>query len=309
MDRFGRPVNMLRVSVTLRCNHACIFCHREGIPASLVSKELSAGDLGFVAEVASTLGITAFKITGGEPLVREDIVDIISEVSQHVKEVSLVTNASRLKGLAPKLAEAGLSRVNISLHSLKEDVFRRVTGGGDLSNVLHGIKAAVDAGLKVKLNYLILSLNINEFRNIIEYASSIGANLNIIELIPLGTPPKTYKELHAALDPVEKYLREHAVKAWLTNFQNRPTYLLPTGIKVYVIKGYGNPQLCAKCTRLRMTPDGKIQTCIYRPDQTINARDAILNRDTEALKKAFKQATRLREPYFKEPTKHRHHDP
>ena len=287
--------------MTLKCNHACIFCHREGIPAHLVSKELNAGDLGFVAEVASTLGITAFKITGGEPLLRDDITEIISGVSRHIKDISLVTNASRLAGLAHRLAEAGLSRVNVSLHSLREDVFREITGGGDLKSVLQGISAALDAGLKVKLNYLILALNINEFKDIIGYASSIGANLNIIELIPLGTPPKTYKELHATLDPVEEYLRQHAVKAWLTNFQNRPTYLLPTGIKVYVIKGYGNPQLCAKCTRLRMTPDGKIQTCIYRPDQTINARNAILHRDTEALREAFKQATKLREPYFKEP--------
>lgn len=287
----------------MRCNHACIFCHREGIPASQVKAELSADDFGFVAEVASSLGIVGFKLTGGEPLVRDDVVDIVSAVSQHVKDVSLVTNASRLREFASELAEAGLSRVNVSLHSLKEDVFRSITGGASLSDVLEGIKAAVDAGLKVKLNYLVLSLNVDEFRDIVDYASSIGADLNVIELIPVGTPPDVYRELHVGLSPVEKYLRERAVKAWLTEFQNRPTYLMPSGIRVYVIKGFGNPHLCARCTRLRMTPDGKLQTCIYRPDLVVNAGDAILRRDAEGLKDAFRRATELREPYFKLPRK------
>ncbi len=299
VDRFGRPVNRLRVSVTLRCNHACIFCHREGISASRVEGELSANDLGFVAEVASSLGITGFKLTGGEPLVRDDIVDVVSAISQHIKDVSLVTNASRLKKFAQGLAEAGLSRVNVSLHSLREDVFRRITGGGSLSDVLEGIEAAIDAGLKVKLNYLVLSLNAGEFKDVIDYASGIGADLNVIELIPVGTPLNVYRELHAELDPVEDYLRRQAVKVWLAEFQNRPTYLMPSGIKVYVIKGFGNPYLCARCTRLRMTPDGKLQTCIYRPDLTVDARDAILRRDVDGLKEAFRRATELREPYFK----------
>jgi len=299
VDRFGRPVNRLRVSITLRCNHACIFCHREGIHASQVKAELSASDFGFVAEVASSLGIVGFKLTGGEPLVRDDIVDIVSAISQYIKDVSLVTNASRLKEFAHGLAEAGLGRVNVSLHSLREDVFRRITGGGSLNDVLEGIEAAIDAGLKVKLNYLVLSLNVNEFKEIVDYASSLGADLNVIELIPVGTPPDVYRELHAELSPVDEYLKKHAVKVWLAEFQNRPTYLMPSGIKVYVIKGFGNPYLCARCTRLRMTPDGKLQTCIYRPDLTVNARDAILRRDIEGLRRAFKHATELREPYFK----------
>lgn len=303
VDRFGRPVNKLRVSITLRCNHACIFCHREGIPASQVKAELGAGDFGFVAEVASSLGIVDFKLTGGEPLVRDDVVDIVSAISQYVRDVSLVTNASRLRKFAQGLAEAGLSRVNVSLHSLREDVFRRITGGGSLSDVLEGIKAAIDAGLKVKLNYLMLSLNADEFKDIIDYASRVGTDLNVIELIPIGTPPNIYKELHVEISPVEEYLRKQAVKVWLAEFQNRPTYLMPSGIKVYVIKGFGNPYLCARCTRLRMTPDGKLQTCIYRPDLLVDARDTILRRDTEGLKDAFKRATELREPYFKLPGK------
>lgn len=303
VDRFGRPVNRLRVSITLRCNHACIFCHREGIPASQVKAELSAGDFGFVAEVASSLGIVGFKLTGGEPLVRDDVVDIVSAISQHVEDVSLVTNASRLREFAQGLAEAGLSRVNVSLHSLREDVFRRITGGGSLSDVLEGIEAAIDAGLKVKLNYLVLSLNAGEFKDIVDYASRIGADLNVIELIPIGTPSDVYRELHAGLSPVEDYLRRQAVKVWRAEFQNRPTYLMPSGIKVYVIKGFGNPYLCARCTRLRMSPDGKLQTCIYRPDLIVDARDAILGRDVEGLKEAFRRATELREPYFKLPEK------
>ncbi len=297
VDRFGRGVDRLRISITLRCNHSCIFCHREGIPFSNPSHELGPEDWGFLARVASSLGIWYAKLTGGEPLVRKDIVEVVEELSRHLSEVSMVTNASLLKGLAGELADAGLKRVNISLHSLKDDVFKAITGGS-LRSVLEGVEAALNAGLGIKINYLVLRMNRDEFKEIINYSSDIGADVNVIELIPIGNPIPNYRELHTDLKPIEEWLKGVAVKSWVTEFQGRPAYELPTGIKVYIIKGYGNPTLCSKCTRLRMTPDGRIQTCIYRPDLTVNAREAILSRDVNALVNAFKEAVGLRRPHF-----------
>ncbi len=297
IDRFGRPVDRLRVSLTMRCNHSCVFCHREGIGAKGGRGELGWRDWAFVARVASRLGIRYVKLTGGEPLVRDDIVDVVAGMAEHLDEVSMVTNASLLKSLASKLAEAGLSRVNISLHSLRHDVFKSITGGS-LKHVLEGLKAALDAGLRVKINYLVLKHNAGEFKDIIAYAARIGADVNVIELIPLGTAVPKYEAMHAPLDRVEEWLSRRAVKFWESSFQGRPTYELPEGIRVYLIKGFGNPSLCARCSRLRMTPDGLIQTCIYRPDQIVDARDVIVERDAEGLTRALARATMLREPYF-----------
>lgn len=298
VDRFGRPVDRLRISLTLRCNHSCIFCHREGIGGGVGGRELGWRDWAFVAEVASRLGIRYVKLTGGEPLVREDIVEVVAAMSERLEEVSMVTNASLLKPLAGRLAEAGLSRINVSLHSLREDTFRTITGGS-LSRVLAGIRAALDAGLRIKVNYLVLKQNAGEFEDILGYAASIGADVNVIELIPLGTAGPEYGRLHARLDRIEEWLSRRAVRFWESSFQGRPTYELPEGIRVYLIKGFGNPALCARCSRLRMTPEGFIQTCIYRPDQVVDAREAIVGRDAEGLAEAFAKATSLREPYFR----------
>ncbi len=296
-DRFGRSLTHLRVSVTQRCNHKCIFCHMEGIYEYDLN-ELSADDWGFLASVAYELGIRYYKITGGEPLIRQDIVDIVRNISKYADEVSITTNGSLLEKYAQGLADAGLSRFNISLHSLNKDVFKEITGG-DLERVLNGIKAAVDTGLPVKLDYLVMKINVDEYREIISFAESIGVDLNIIELIPLGLAINDFNKLHTTLDMIKLYLENYAVKKYIRRFQSRPVYVLPSGISVTLISGFCNPELCMSCTRLRVTPDGRLKTCIYRNDNLIDISNAIRNRDREAVKKGFEKANILREPFFK----------
>ncbi len=297
-DRFGRPVTKMRISVTLRCNHRCIFCHREGI-SKVRLYELSPSEIGFVAEVASELGIRDFKVTGGEPLIREDIVEVISYLSRHGDRVSITTNGSLLSKYAYQLKEAGLSYANVSLHSLNNEVFRKITGG-DLSNVINGILSAVEAGITVKLDYLVLKWNSSEFREILNFASKLGLNVNVIELIPLGLAFKSWKELHVPIDPIEGYLEKTSVKKIIRRFQNRPTYVLPTGISVTLVKGYENPELCSGCDRIRLTPDGRIKTCIYRDDLQVDLLPAIKARDRQQLENLLRKAVEIREPYFKE---------
>ncbi len=155
VDPFGRRVSSLRVSVTQRCDLACFFCHREGEHDP--GKEMTPAEIGRIVEVASGLGVTKIKVTGGEPLMREDIVEVIRLISPHVREVSMTTNALQLPGKAIALREAGLKRVNISLHSLKRETVKRIAGVDCLDGVKAGIRAADEAGLKpIKLNFVVM---------------------------------------------------------------------------------------------------------------------------------------------------------
>lgn len=228
---------------------------------------------------------------------RRDIVDIVRYIVESGGRTSMVTNGTLLEHYAHRLVDAGLERVNISLHSLDKEVFNKITRG-NLGRVLRGIHAAIDAGLQVKLDYLVLSPNAGEYRRIIEFAEENGLDLNIIELIPIGMNMEEYRELHYPLDEIIKYLEEHSIRKYVREFQLRPVYVLPSGIKVSLIKGYGNPYLCAKCTRLRTTPEGYLKTCIYSRD-LIDMRPAIRERNEEKLKQVFMEAVRKREPYFK----------
>jgi cyclic pyranopterin phosphate synthase len=287
----------MRISVTLRCNHSCIFCHREGIFGAR-NRELSPSDWGFVARVSVKHDIRDYKITGGEPLIREDIVDIVHEIRSAGGKVSIVTNGSFLEKYARGFAEEGVDHINVSLHSLKPEVFKLITGG-DLERVLRGIDEALNYGLKLKLDYVVLSYNISEFRDIIRFAEERGVDLNIIELIPLGLTLEKYKTLHTGLDEIIDYLEKNSVEKHIREFQSRPEYVLSSGIRVVIVKGWYNPELCMHCTRIRMTPDGYIKTCIFRNDTLVNARKAILERDEEGFVEALRKAVMLREPFFK----------
>ncbi len=299
IDRFGRPLTHMRISVTLRCNHSCIFCHMEGIPLSQsLRNELSPEEYGLIAKAAGDLGIKYYKLTGGEPLLRNDIVDIIREIRPYASSISLTTNGSLLAKYAKDLKEAGIDYINVSLHSLKPGVFKFITGG-NLNSVLKGIEEALNVGIKLKIDFLALKFNENEFKEIIDYASKYGLDMNVIELIPLGIATNVWKSMHVGLNGIEKFLEGIAIKKYVKEFQNRPTYILPTGIKVTIVKGYANPDLCMKCTRIRLTPDGKLKLCIYRNDLYIDLKPALKMKDVDRIKELIVKANRLREPFFK----------
>lgn len=300
IDRFNRRVNSIRLVVTTRCNYKCIFCHREGLSGSRRNEVLEPEDYGFLAKVARRLGIVDFKITGGEPLVREDIVEIIAEIKKSIENISLTTNGYFLVDLASGLANAGLERVNVSLHSLKDDVYRVITGTRfSVKRVLEGIDSAIENGIKVKLNFLVMKLNLDEFDNIVDFASRKGLDINVIELIPLGTPPEVFSEQKINVDLIIEKLKQLSSHVLISEFQNRPIFTLHSGIKVTVIKGFENPHLCSRCTRIRITPEGWIKTCIFVENPYVDISKELKNRDEDELIRKFKQAVALREPYFK----------
>ena len=185
VDSFGRPVTGLRIALTPRCNLKCIYCHHEGEvgPKEEIPDEMVVN----VARAAAELGVRSLKFTGGEPLLRKDLADLISQMPQDL-DISLTTNGIFLAEQAEALARAGLDRVNVSLDSLNPENYCAITGGkaGDLERVLAGIDAAKKAGLvPIKLNVVVLKKNEHEIPGLIDFSRRKGVILQLIELLDL----------------------------------------------------------------------------------------------------------------------------
>ena len=261
---------------------------------------MTAGEIGEIVDIATEFGVRKIKLTGGEPLLRRDIVEIVAEAAgPKIQEISMTTNGTLLADLAEELATAGLTRVNISLDTLDELTYERITGRGLLRDVLKGIDAALDAGLTpVKLNTVLLAgMNEQEVERMIAYTSSRGVILQIIELLEIGTVNlATY---HRSLDGVEQDLRARAVAVRIRrSMQARKKYILPSG-EVEVVKPMHNSEFCMHCTRLRLTPDGFLKPCLMRNDNLVDLLSPIRADDLERARKAFAEAIARREPYFK----------
>jgi cyclic pyranopterin phosphate synthase len=302
VDRFGRPLKGLRISVTNRCNHRCIFCHMEGSPPP--ETELSAEMIEIIARAASQLGVEEYKITGGEPLIRKDIIDIVGALTRYSNQVSMTTNGSLLSSYAEGLAEKRIHHINVSLNSLKKSVFDFVTKGR-LEKVLSGIEAALENGIDVRLNVTLLKYNMSEIPSIIDYAGSRGMNVNIIDLMPIfynngGSPKimvKYWRSIKGDMKLVEDLVTKKAVRITRRELHNRRVYIMPSGIRVTVIKGYMNPEGCAHCTRMRITPDGHIKTCLYR-DPSYDLKPYLSKKDVEGVKRIIIKANSERAPFF-----------
>jgi len=307
-DNFGRPVLNLRISVTQRCNLHCPYCHREGQerePNDSVV-EMTVTEIIRLAKIAISLGIRKIKLTGGEPLLRKGILDVVGGIagSEGLKDLSMTTNGAFLGSLAKDLRARGLMRVNISLPSLTADIYGKLMGG-NLEDVLKGVSAAVDAGLDpVKLNMLILAgVNEDEIPAMIQFARKSDTLLQLIELEPINIS-KTYFERYLfPLDKVEADLARRALNVEVRHYmQNRRIYHLPNG-RVEVIRPTENTEFCAHCTRLRITSDGKLKPCLMVNTNLVDILTPLRNGATEEqLKKLFAETCRRREPYYKPST-------
>jgi cyclic pyranopterin phosphate synthase len=300
-DSYNRPINSLRISLTQRCNLNCFFCHQEGEHGS--GQELSTDEIVKVAEIASQLGIKKIKLTGGEPLIREDIVKIVELISPLMKEVSMTTNATLLKDKACILREAGLKRVNISLHTLDPETFQKITGRDYKEEVTQGIKSAITCGLNpVKLNMVVMKgINSDEIPNMIEYSRETGAVLQLIEFQELENGAIYYDDLHFDLKNVEKTLEEKSEKIITRELHHRKVYYLKNGAQVEVVRPMHNTEFCAYCTRLRLTSDGKLKACLMRDDNLVPLVELIRGgASLESQVEAFKEAVRRRKPYWGE---------
>jgi cyclic pyranopterin phosphate synthase len=302
-DRFGRPLLNLRMAVTSRCDLRCQFCHMEGEekPDHGSGREMTVDEIGRIAKIAADLGIIKVKLTGGEPLVRKDIPEIIKEISSTpgLSDLSMTTNGALLAPLARELHARGLKRVNISLPTLNAEVYSKLTGGR-IEEVLSGVEAAVNVGFDpVKLNMLILKcVNDYEFPMMLRFAAEVGAILQLIELEPINVDNGYYMANHKALEEYEGVLSQKAVMIETRKFmQNRRIYHLPD-VRVEVIHPTENAEFCRNCTRLRVTSDGRLKPCLMRNDNLVDILTPMRNGATDdEIAELFQVANQKREPH------------
>jgi len=301
-DPYGRALNSFRISVTQRCNFDCFFCHREGElnPKS----EISVNEIKKIATVASDLGMRKFKLTGGEPLLRPEIVDIVREIKPYAEEVSLTSNGYLMAKYAPKLKEAGLKRVNISLHSSDPKTFKKITGSNGLSEVKKGIVAAVESDLNpVKINMVVLNgYNVDEIPDMIELTKNLGVILQLIEFQPIqaGTQPY-WNKFYCDMREIEEMLESRSEKIRERPLQLRKQYYLKNGGVVEVVRPMHSTRFCMHCSRLRLTSDGRLKPCLMRNDNLVDIISLIRSGETrEVLIGAFKEAVSRRAPYWRE---------
>lgn len=255
-----------------------------------------------IVRIGTEFGIKKIKLTGGEPLMRPDITEIVYAVDQPpITDVSMTTNGTMLAEKAEALAEAGLDRINISLDTLDPENYEKITGENELDRVLSGINAALDAGLwPVKLNMLVLKgVNDAEIERMIEYSLGRGTVLQLIELLRTPETADIYEKYHVGLDSIEQSLKEQADGVeirWL--MQARRKYLINGG-EVEIVNPMHNSEFCAHCTRLRLTPDGYLKPCLMRNDNLVDVLTPVRSGDDGGAREAFREAIERREPYYK----------
>lgn len=303
VNTLSKSVKNLRICVTESCNLKCFFCHKEWDPSS--NRCVSLNEIKRIVEVACSFGVEKIKITGGEPLMRNDVVEIVKEVSPLVKEVSLVTNGILLEKYASRLKEAGLSRVNVNLPTLNSLKYSEITGSHEIGKVFNGINAAIDADLNpVKINMVILKgVNEEDVAEMLDYTGSTGAVLQLIELQPIPGDKQVFEKFHLNLDDIEKSIASKSAMKTLNSTGQRVIYTLSkNGVKglVEIVSPFGNPEFCSRCSKLRVTCDGRLKPCLLRNDNLVDIVGPIRSgADMDFLRKRFMEAIMLKEPYWK----------
>jgi cyclic pyranopterin phosphate synthase len=301
-DPYKRPVISLRISITGRCNVKCLYCHHDGILPQ--NEEMTPDEIFRIAQVARAIGIEKMRLSGGEPLIRPDIVEIVEKISTlGFRDISITTNGTMLAVYAGKLVKAGLNRVNVSLDTLNPETYKFITSRDYLESAKKGIQAAAQAGMNpVKVNMVVMKdLNHEEIWDMFNFCKENNAVLQLIELLKTESCPDTdfIDQYHYEMEELEEELAQAADKVKTRDFmQDRKKYFVDDG-EIEIVKPMDNTQFCKNCTRLRITPDGKIKPCLLRNDNLMNIIGAIRSgEDMEELKKIFIDAIDNREPYY-----------
>ncbi len=310
LDGYGRTIVDIRVSITQQCNLNCIYCHHEGYHErsnSVKRDEMTAEEIQRLVSVSRQVGIKRVKITGGEPLLRRDVFEIISKLSklEGINEVSLVTNGVLLdQDTCDRLKHAGLKRINISLDTLNPQAYFDITRKNVLNKVLEGIQNAQNSGLNpIKINTVLLKdINDTEIQEFIEFAMKTGVILQLIELMTFDeNNDNFFNRYHVDPSPIEEALKGIAEHIEVRQMQQRKRYHLNDGTVIEIVHPMHNSAFCANCKRLRVTSDGHLKPCLMREDNLIDILTPIRrNISDEEIYQQFLQAIALREPFFKE---------
>lgn len=299
IDPFNRAITYLRVSVTDRCDFRCVYCMSENMNFLPKADLLTLEELDKMCSAFISQGVEKLRITGGEPLVRRNIMEFFESISRHLKtgelkELTLTTNGSQLHRFAEKLSEIGIKRINVSLDTLNEQKFSKITRWGRLSQVLNGIDAALAAGIKIKINTVALKdFNEDELEEIVQWCANRKMDLTFIEVMPMGDIGNENRlNQYWPLSDLRKKLSE----TWTlydtdeqTGGPARYVRLNETGQKI----GFITPMthnFCESCNRVRLTCTGELYQCLGQEDQ-VDLRKILRNHsDTEPLIQAIHNA-------------------
>ncbi|MEY7848174.1 GTP 3',8-cyclase MoaA [Natrarchaeobius sp. A-rgal3] len=312
-DEFGRDVTGVRVSLTDRCNFDCVYCHNEGLgdtrgPMDPQDDEMETDDVVRFLEVAAEFDVEAVKFTGGEPMLRQDLAEIIERTPDSM-EVSLTTNGTFLPDRAEALVDAGLERVNVSQDALDREQFAAVTQSGAYDRVLEGVDAALSAGLDpVKLNMVVFEHTAGYVPEMVDHvAENDGLQLQLIEYMPelTGKP-----EWNVEIERVHDWLAERAVEVEHREMHDRKRYWIasdgatlegppaesPNVGMVEIVDPVENPTFCANCHRVRVTHEGYLKGCLNRNDDLKSMGEM----SKPEIREAFREVVANRVPYYGE---------
>ncbi len=269
IDKFQRRVSYVRLSVTDRCDFRCVYCMAEEMQFLPRKQILSLEEIARLARAFVGLGVSKIRLTGGEPLVRKNVLSLVQNIAalDGLRELALTTNGSQLSKLAPQLKQAGLTRINISLDSLQPDRFRRITRTGDLANVVRGIDAAQAAGFEhTKINCVILNgRNEDEILDLIEFCRARQLDISFIEEMPLGLIDDHDRALtYCSSDDVRASITQRYELTASADATAGPSkyYKMPdSNIRVGFISPHSH-NFCADCNRVRVTVEGRLLLCL-----------------------------------------------
>lgn len=296
IDRHGRTISYLRISVTDRCDLRCRYCMAEQMTFLPRAALLSLEEIALIADRFIARGITKIRLTGGEPLVRRDVADLVRRLGRHVghglDELTMTTNGNRLAEHADAMVAAGMRRVNVSLDSRDPATFRYITRHGDVDRVVGGILAARDAGLAVKINMVALKgLNDTEIGSMLAWCIDEGLDLSLIETMPLGAIDEDRTDRFVPLTRVFDDLAGRfplARDAYRSGGPARYWQVEGTGTRLGLISPL-TANFCDTCNRVRLTTEGVLYTCLGHDDQ-VDLKTAFREGGVAALDAAFDRA-------------------
>lgn len=282
-DSYGREINYLRISLTDRCNLRCKYCMPEGGVNKVCHDDiLTLEEIYDLTKLFVELGITKIRFTGGEPLVRAGISDLISKISKldGVNELAMTTNGILLKEYATKLKQAGLNRLNISLDSLDKDKFKEITRGGDLKKVLDGITKAIEIGLTpIKINTVLIGgFNDNEIPQFVELTRHQNIDVRFIELMPIGEAASFSSEKFIPNTRILETIKELYPVENEDKFSSAVYYKLPNAKGRVGIINPISCKFCSNCNRIRLTSTGKLKLCLHS-NREIDLKRALENKE------------------------------
>ena len=314
VDGFGREVSGVRVSLTDRCNFDCVYCHNEGLgdtrgPMDPAENEMSTDDVVRFLEVAREFEVGKVKFTGGEPMLRDDLAEIVRRTPDEM-ETSLTTNGTFLPGRAEEFREVGLDRVNISQDAIDKEAFAEITESGAYERVLEGVEAALDAGLDpVKLNMVVFEGTAEYIPEMVDHvAANRGLQLQLIEYMPeiAGHP-----EWAIDIERVHDWLEDRADRIEHREMHDRRRYWVEGGDAskasgassdssdggmVEIVDPVGNETFCANCHRVRVTHEGYLKGCLNRNDDLRSMGGMHI----DEIRDAFREVVHNRVPYYGE---------